>query len=220
MPLRDMLRGAMVIEAESRSMLEPAAARLPAPLRHIMGLVGQALDSVKASTVRAERPSPSEIRRAAQDLAQRSAAPSDIPGFGRVAAFGLETALRSLGVDHLLVSETVATVVFARISRQRLPRIRPQDRAAQIAAELTQRHVAGAAPGTGVALGRDDRERIQLAILAVMIWLLAERPLGEKDEERILLLSVALAQSLAPEFHAAHDQTEVAALLDRAAGMI
>lgn len=221
LPLRDLLRGAMVLEAGSRSLLEPATAHLPAPLRGMLGRVGAALRDVEASAARAERPSLAEIRRAAGDLSSQPTRPADPAVFGRVLAFGLSSALPATGAGHLMASETVAAYVFTRQARRAARSDGSGMAAARIAIDLDQHHVAGAAPGTNVALGQDDRERARVAIVAVMLWLLAERGEEGADEERLLALAVAVARSMQAELLAAFGDAEaLAAALSSSARMI
>ncbi len=218
LPARDILRGVRRALAGPMRLLEPVGARLPEPLQHMLHDLSETVDrgargasgAGTAATVGAALQSP--LFSGSTDATAR---------FAQVAYFGLTQALRKSGRADLVVSETVAGYCFHTAMAQTAPDAPACDKAAAVALAMLGHHTIGHAPGTGLGLDARDSTDSRVAVIAVMLWLLTERPDAAPDEAALLALCHDVALSQATALHAAGDDpAQLAGLLDTYARMI
>ena len=214
-PLRDLLRGVRVATGISEELLRPLGGLLPDTLRRMLHDMLEAADRAGRQATRFEAPEPAEIAAAAAVLATGE---GEMPVLARVLAHGLERALAADAAQHLMISETVATLAL----RSALAGgDGPAARAARAVQALSRAHVAGRVPGTGLVLDEAQRARIDRALVAVMLWLMADRAGTPAEEARLLELSVGLADALSDELGPLlADAEALTQELDQLAGMI
>ncbi len=202
LPLRDIMRGAMALEARTPSRRERAARHRPPALRPLPRSVADAGEGIHAANLAENAPSRADVARAARDIAAWDG-DCDPANFGHVAAHALT---RALGDARLLVSETVAALVFSQVAA----RASGGDKdvaAAELLLALEARHVAGLAPGVEGAVREGDRAQVHVAVTGLILWLMAERPVSPDTEERLLDLSLAVARAIEPETFSAPEET-------------
>jgi hypothetical protein len=225
LPLRDIMRGAMALEADTRSRLEPAKRHIPAGLRRLLSSVADAGEGIHAANLAENAPSRADVARAARDIAAWDS-DCDPANFGHVAAHALT---RALGDARLLVSETVAALVFSQVAA-RASAGDADVAAAELLLALESHHVAGLAPGVEGAVRDEERMQVHVAVTGLILWLMVERPVAPDTEERLLDLSLAVARAIEPDTSAASgdsahrnavaDAAALAPVLRRHAGVI
>ena len=194
-PLRDLLRGAKTAADATEEILEPASKIVPRPVRTVFR---SALEAAEASgrSILSDRLGQHEIDAASRFLAGDEATSGAASAFVRALGYGWDKCLRSDPARHrLLISETVATHAVARFQSSKSGDPVGEMRAAQIIASLQKDRATGRMPGTPVS-SASERKRAHLALVAIALWLLADRPASPAEEDRILELSFALTQAL------------------------
>lgn len=219
------MRGAMALEADTRSRLEPAKRHIPAGLRRLLSSVADAGEGIHAANLAENAPSRADVARAARDIAAWDS-DCDPANFGHVAAHALT---RALGDARLLVSETVAALVFSQVAA-RASAGDADVAAAELLLALESHHVAGLAPGVEGAVRDEERMQVHVAVTGLILWLMVERPVAPDTEERLLDLSLAVARAIEPDTSAASgdsahrnavaDAAALAPVLRRHAGVI
>ncbi len=193
-PLRDLLRGAKTAADATEEMLEPASRIVPRPLRTAFR---SALEAAEASgrSILSDRIGQHEINAASRFLAGNETTAAAASAFVRALGYGWDKCQRSDPARHrLLISETVATHAVARFQSNRGECPTGEMRAAQIIAALQKDRAIGRMPGTPVS-SESETKRAGLALLAIALWLLADRPESPTEEDRILELSFALTSA-------------------------
>ena len=194
-PLRDLLRGAKTAADATEEILEPASRIVPRPLRTMFR---SALEAAEASgkSILADRLGQHEINQASRFISGEDTTSDAASAFVRALGYGWD---KCLGSDparaRLLISETVATRAVARFRSNKIEDPVGEVRAAQIIASLQKDRATGRMPGTPVS-SEAERKRAKLTLIAIALWLLADRPASPADEDRILELSFALANAI------------------------
>ena len=194
-PLRDLLRGAKTAADATEEILEPASRIVPRPLRTVFR---SALEAAEASgkSILSDRLGQHEINAASRFLAGDDTSSGAASAFVRALGYGWEKCLRSDPArNRLLISETVAGHAVARFQSSASEYPSGEMRAAQIIASLQKDRAIGRMPGTPVS-SESERNRANLALIAIALWLLADRPASPTEEDRILELSFALTHAL------------------------
>lgn len=193
-PLRDLLRGAKTAADATEEMLEPASRIVPRPLRTAFR---SALEAAEASgrSILSDRIGQHEINAASRFLAGDETTAAAASAFVRALGYGWDKCQRGDPArNRLLISETVATHAVARFQSNKGECPTGEMRAAQIIAALQKDRAIGRMPGTPVS-SESETNRAGLALLAIALWLLADRPESPTEEDRILELSFALTSA-------------------------
>lgn len=196
LPLRDAARGVGIFTARSRRLLKP---HLPERLRDLAhDVLARAREASEHSPLR-RRPERSDIDAAhallAGDLSMHRGAGS----LALVLAYALERCLGAGDEAAPLVSETVLALVAADVLRPSGEEASAAQRGAHLVTRLMRAPIAGAMPGTPLTLGEADRPRLQAALVAAILWLLAERPAEAAEEDAILELAFGLTDAAMDE---------------------
>ncbi|MEM9048330.1 MAG: hypothetical protein AAGC92_06390 [Pseudomonadota bacterium] len=224
MPLRDALRGLRSAAELSEAVLKPASDLLPAPLRDVLRQTLHQAERVGRRALSAPMPDAPSMARAVDALDGGLEPAAAGNALFPVLVFGLERALSVEDANRLMMSETV-TALAAREAMER-PASGRSERAASLLDALLQANAVAPAPGTGFAMDAETARRAALALFAVCLWLMAERPGATApqagDETRILALCIALCQAVEPQIHALLDEsgTERADALHQLADMV
>lgn len=205
LPVRDLLRGVRKAMEGPRRLFEPMRSVLPRGFGDATGSVASgALRSI--GLTRGPVGHPDELAAAARLAPSIFVTDGDFAAvFARLSYRGLRFVLSRLDRDDLLISETIAAFAFHHAIMQAALGDTASDRAAAVAVALTQHHVVGVAPGTGIGLSEGDITEGRLAIFVVMLWLLIERPKAAADEAALLSLCFDLALSEQAAIDAAQD---------------
>ena len=194
-PLRDLLRGAKTAADATEEILEPASRIVPRPLRTMFR---SALEAVEASgkSILNDRLGQHEINLASRFILGEATTSDAASAFVRALGYGWDKCLSGDPArNRLLISETVATRAVARFRSDKSENSAGELRAAQIIASLQEGRATGRMPGTPV-LSESERRRAHLTLIAIALWLLADRPAFPTEEDRILELSFALTHAL------------------------
>ena len=211
LPLKDALRGLRMTADRSRAAFGPLLALIPGPAGALPRTVDAAASWARSATTRAVRtfdPTAADIT--TSGLAAIAASPEPELLFAEAAYRGLSDALRALGEERFLISQTLAAYAWASLADASN---KGAVRAADLMVAMSEHHVVGPAPGTPLGLGETERSTIRMAAFATMLWLLAERvePLGDEVELRAIAVDMALA--LRQEIEAAGDDPSALAAL-------
>ena len=185
MPLRDALRGMATIVDTAEAVLAPAAHLLPEPLevrlRDAMASVERAGRNLIHPAIESQA-----IAATARFLLGDEESPATAPEAASVFVYAWET-LKELDLaGHFLISETLTADVLSRASDGDSG----ARRAALMTIALRNASVIGPAPGL-VSANAEQRE-ISTGLLAIMVWVLANRPEDVAEERMLLGLSHAL----------------------------
>ena len=211
LPLRDIIRGASVLADTTDNILAPAAGLLPPRVRT---QVGRILNRVRRTGKRLVTSSVTrdQIRIAASFVSgtvqDNAAAECCATVFGNA----WEHLHDAAGTPRHLISETI---LAARLSRMMRPASGPP---AQAAAELIVglRDSSALWPTASLAGIPPDRERtdVDLLLVAIVVWLLTDRPAMLREDEALLDLAFALISAVRQNVLVAiRNRDQLAALL-------
>jgi len=221
LPLRDAVRGVETIAQRSRKMLRPSTARLPGAVRDFAHDVIDGAKRVGERTAFRRHPAHDDIADACALLGGTLPLSRGARPLAAVLAYGLERGLGDGGRSAPLVSETVLALAASEALRGLSEEADGPMRGALLVARLAKAPVAGPVPGTPIAVGADDRERVLRALVASILWLLAERPDDGATEDEILELAMSLTAATMTEIAPMVDDAErLAAELHRLADVI
>ncbi|MEM0908118.1 MAG: hypothetical protein AAGJ94_12180 [Pseudomonadota bacterium] len=192
LPLRDAARGVRSVVHASADALHPTAAVLPPPVRNLIKDALQHADDVREHTPFRKHPEAAEIEAAAVAIRDGGLPLAATGPMAVVLGYGIQVALRRSEGPRLLVRETVLALAATDALRRTESAATESERAAVIAAQLTRAPIAGPPPLRGLLSAPTDEERIARAVIAAVVWLLAERPDDPQDEEKLLSLAIAL----------------------------
>lgn len=193
MPLRDALRGVVTLADATEAMLEPAAQLFPEPLRSrfrdalgSLEQVGKRLIDFPITTDQLEAASRFLVGATKQDAAARTCA--------TVFVYAWEH-LDAASVTHRhLISETIVADRMVRL--RDTTSVLGLDFAAMMLADLRGSTAFGLLPGLTRRVSAEDEAEIDLALVAITIWLLTDRAGTLHDEEKLLDLAVTLTRAL------------------------
>ena len=212
MPIRDALRGVVTLADATEDMLEPASKLLPEPLRSRFHSAMQAFEQVGKRLLHA----PIDMERisdAAQFAQGTTLDKSGVNTAASVIVFAWEH-LNQSRVDHRhLISETIVA--------DRLSRLQPDGGtigfafAASLFLDLRQSSAIGVMPGLTRGITEDEETEVDLALMAIAVWLSSKRADTLEEEEKLLDLSMALVRALQSEAATAfQSQDALAQFLD------
>lgn len=215
MPLRDALRGVATLADATEDMLEPAARLLPEPLRSRFRGALEALEQAGKRLIHA----PIDTRRiahAAEFLAGRTAPDAGAGATASVIVYAWEHLTETRVAHRHLISETI---VADHLARQRAAsERRGTGFAAEVLLDLRASSAIGVLPGLARGISGQEEAEVDLALLAIAVWLVSSRAGTLEEEEKLLDLAIALVRALQPEATAAlADSDALARFLDATA---
>lgn len=221
LPLRDAVRGVETVAKRSRQLLRPSTAHLPGALRDFAHDVIDGAKRVGERTPFRRHPARHDIDDACALLKGEISLHEGARPLAVVLAYGLAQALAAEGRTAPLVSETVLALAASEALRGADAEADGAMRGALLVRRLARASVAGPLPGTPIAIGTRERERQQAALVAAILWLLAERPTEPEGEDEILDLAVSLTGATMGEIvPALEDPERLAGVLHRLADVI
>lgn len=196
MPIRDALRGVVNLADATEDMLEPASKLLPEPLRSRFHTAMQAFEQAGKRLLHA----PINMERisvAAQFARGIAVNKTGVSAAASVIVFAWEH-LNQSRVDHRhLISETIVADRLSRLSSAE------GDTgfafAATLFLDLRQSSAIGVMPGVTRGITSDEETEVDLALMAIAVWLASNRADTLEEEEKLLDLSMALVRALQPE---------------------
>ena len=194
-PLRDLLRGAKTAAEVTEESLAPASNLLPGTLAALFRATLETLEASGRALV-ANPPSAEDIRAASRYLAGIETGLRTIDNFVSVFGSGWDRCVANERPrQRLQFSETIAGLKVAALAGEMGEGRSREFRAARIIVAMRKVHATARVPGTPIMLTAEQRFRANLAMFAVALWLLADRPERHSEEDRILDLSYALTNS-------------------------
>ncbi len=209
-PIRDTLRGVVTIADTTEDLLEPATQLLPAAIRNRFRDALSACENAGKRLVYAPI-DPAHVRRAA-DLVQGLANDREsMESCAAVICHAWEH-LQKTGTEHrFLISETLLAGKLTRLPENASS---PGTTAATLLGMLRNSNVIGLMPGVTSGIAGDGRDATDLALTAIIVWLLSAREGEIAGEEKLLDLSSALIIAVSEDVLEVIDQPdELAALL-------
>lgn len=212
MPLRDALRGVATIADATEDALEPATRLLPGGLRSrfrsALKSIGDAGKGLLSAPI-----DPAHLR-AASEFVRGTRHDHQLAADCAMVIGHAWDHLPVVGPGHRhLISETILASTLRHLGPGAVES--PARRAAHIVQSLRQHAVAGPMPGIGSRRGAGGETDI--ALVAIIVWLLSDRAGGLAEEERLLDLSLALVLALEAEILGAiDDPVRLAPLLQSA----
>lgn len=211
MPVRDILRGLRKTLSGPPKLADPVEAALPLELKDIaQGVARFARAGLDPLTP--PRPGLDRVTQLLGFSADRATA--DL--FADLAYRGLGLVLARQERSDLMVSETLARIAYdsamANAAGDAFHRAR------DLYQNLRDHHVIGAAPGTGLGLEAADTRVIQIALLALLLWMLVARDATPQPEAEVLALCADVAASIFDQ--APREQTDLAQVFETYAAVI
>ncbi len=211
MPVRDILRGLRKTLNGPPKLADSVEAALPAVLRDIaQGVARFARAGLDPQTP----PRPCLDRVAQLHGFDADRATADL--FADLAYRGLEFVLARQERPDLMVSETIARIAYDSAMANTTGDA--FHRAQDLFQNLRDHHVIGAAPGTPLGLTASDNRIIQIALLALLLWMLVERDATPQPEAEVLALCADVAASIFDQ--SPGDQKDLAKIFETYAGAI
>ena len=196
MPIRDALRGVVSLADATEDMLEPASKLLPDPLRNRFHQAMQAFEQAGKRLIHA----PIDMERIAEAARFAQGSGLDKTGVSAAASvivFAWEH-LNQSRVDHRhLISETIVADRLSRLSRTCAET--GFAFTASLFQDLRQSSAIGVMPGLTRGITADEEAEVDLALVAIAIWIASKRADMLEEEEKLLDLSMALVRALQPE---------------------
>ena len=198
-PLRDLLRGAKTAAEVTGESLAPASKLLPGTLASLFRTTLETLEASGRSLV-ANPPSAEDIHAASRYLAGVETIPRTIDNFVSVFGYGWDKCVANERPrQRLQFSETIAGLKVAALAGETGAACDHESHAARVIVAMRDVHATGRVPGTPIMLKAEQRLQANVAMFAVALWLLADRPDDHSEEDRILDLSHALTNSQGSE---------------------
>lgn len=193
MPLRDALRGASTLADATEEMLEPVAQLFPEPLR---SRFKHALDSLEAAGKRLIS-APTDTQQIQEAFRFFSGSESTLDAMEACASVLVHAweHLNDANADHrLLISETIVAGQLSTVRHQKS--ILVPNFGAEVLLALRKSSAIGRMPGLARGITGNDKQDIDLSLLAIAVWLLSSRSKTLAEEEKLLDLSQALVNAL------------------------
>jgi hypothetical protein len=196
MPIRDALRGIVTLADATEDLLEPASRLLPEPLRSRFHDAMQAFEEAGKRLIHA--PIDLDLVNDAAQFAR--GAPLDKTGISAAASvivFAWEHLNQSRVHHRHLMSETIVADRLSRLSSAEGEA--GVAFAASLFLDLRQSSAIGVMPGLTRGITKDEETEVDLALVAIAVWLASKRAETLEEEEKLLDLSMALVRALQPE---------------------
>lgn len=206
MPLRDALRGVATLADATEDMLVPATQLFPEPLRsrfqHALGSleqVGKRLIDFQITEGQLVLASRFLLAEETDGMAARTCA--------TVFVYAWEH-LDEASVTHRhMISETILADLMIRT--REASSLAGVAFAAALLMDIRSSSAFGLLPGLTRRISEKDEKEIDLALLAIAIWLLTGRARTLPEEEKLLDLASALLRALEPDARAAFSSIEL-----------
>lgn len=193
LPLRDILRGAASLAETTDDILAPAAELLPS---HIRSQVGDILKRIRRAGKRLMT-SPvtrDQVVTAAEFVAGVARDVAAAECCATVIGNAWEHLHDAAGTRRHLISETMLAAHLSRMTRQDQPS--PERSAAELIIRLRTSSAFWPAASLGVGPTASERQEVDLALVAIIVWLLTDRPASIREEEILLDLALALVGAI------------------------
>lgn len=185
-PMRDAMRGVANFAEVTEEALEPAAQLLPEPLRAGFEMAIRSIESTGRQLI--DRGLRQDQIISASDFAIGGARDAGSGrDFSSVVCFAWEHLQHATDGPRFLISETI----LASKSAQQSEKGAGTAHTAGLVAVIRKSSAIGRMPGISEGIGSEDRNQIDLALMAIMVWLIATRT--ETLEEEVTLLELAMA---------------------------
>ena len=196
MPLRDALRGAATLADATKEILEPAAKLLPEAMQsrfqHALVSLEKAGKRITHSRIDTD-----QIRSASRFLIAAETDAGAIRDCATVLVHAWEHLSQSSVRHRHLISETI---VSDRLNRTRAASaLSGADFAAAVVTTIRMSSAIGLMPGLARAINADEEIEVDVALLAIAVWLMSTRAGSLDEEEMILDLALALVRALQHE---------------------
>lgn len=191
MPLRDALRGVATLADATEDALEPAAQLLPSPVR---SRFKHALDTLEAAGKRLiNAPTNArQIQNAANFMSGTD--PAALEDCALILVYAWQHLSEASGDHKFLISETIVADHLAAV---RDTSTGPASHfGAEVLVALRQSSAIGRMPGLTRSIAPKEKDGVDLALVAIAVWLLSTRAQTLEEEEKLLDLSQALVSAL------------------------
>ena len=196
MPLRDALRGVVALADATEEMLEPVAQILPEPLRTRFRHTLKSIDKVGKRLI--DFPiTTQKLESASRFLVAQETDTAAAEACATVFAYAWEHLDGSSATHRHMISETIVLDCMVRL-RDKTDLV-GTDFAATLITDLRGSTAFGLLPGLTLRMSAEDEAKIDLALLAIAVWLLTERAGILSEEEKLLDLSTALIRAMHAE---------------------
>ena len=193
MPLRDALRGVATLADATKEVLELATNLLPDPIR---SRFQHALESLEKAGMRLTHGpiDMGQIQSASRFLIAAETDSDAIQACATVFVHAWEH-LDEASISHRhLISETL---VSDRMTRTRAAsELSGADFAAAVITNIRRSSAIGLLPGLARGINAKDEIEVDIALLAIAVWLMSGRADSMTEEEKILDLALALVRAL------------------------
>ncbi|TBN39936.1 hypothetical protein EYE42_09780 [Paracoccus subflavus] len=200
LPLRDILRSAATLADTTDDILAPAAVLLPPPIRTQVGSlvnrVRQAGKRLVTSPVTED-----QIRTAARFVAGSAPDNAAAECCATVIGNAWEHLHDAAGTRRHLISETMLAARLSRMTRGAGQS--PAQSGANLIVRLRDSSALWPTASLGGAPTAAERQEVDLALVAVVVWLLTDRPASLREEEVLLDLALALVGAVRADVLAA-----------------
>ena len=196
MPLRDALRGVATLADATKDILEPASKLLPEEIKlrfqHALASLEKAGQRIAHSPI-----DNGQIRSASRFLVGAETDAGAIRACATVLVHAWEHLSQSSVRHRHLISETIMS---DRLNRTRAASaLSGADFAVAVVTSIRMSSAIGLLPGLARARNADEEIEVDLALLAIAVWLMSTRAGSMEEEEMILDLSLALVRALLNE---------------------
>ncbi|MEO0909392.1 MAG: hypothetical protein AAFX90_18310 [Pseudomonadota bacterium] len=190
MPIRDVRRGFANALSLSETMIGDAKHFFPTPIRKLARSTADRLDQEQRAF---DGLTLDDVRRASEILASGFEKGSE-SAFVSVFARGWDKLQTKFVTRCCFISETM--VVLGLKSTETIHGNDPFERAALLCLNFRESNAIGAIPGFFVSSATENRDKVDLGIFAVLVWLLSSRSSSLVEEEKVLNLAsiIVLAQ--------------------------
>lgn len=191
-PLRDALRGVAGLAEVTEEALEPAARILPEPIQARFRSAVNALENAGRRLLDAPFDR-QHLGEASAFVAGDDMGRTALESCATVICFAWEH-LHDAGLtEHHLISETILARSLARTPSAGG---RGPVRAASLVQAIRVSSAIGRMPGVAGVSSGEEQTAVDVALVAILVWLLAERAQSMAEEARLLDLSFALVSAI------------------------
>ena len=208
--LRDACRGVANLADATEEVLEPAAVLLPGPIRsRFLGALQKIEDQGRRFAIAPV--SADDIALASAFVRHQNDRPDARDACVIVFGYAWEFLNQAAADNRTMISETVLGSTLAKFN---WPNGEPSEHAAHLFLHIGESLAAGRMPGFVGSVGDAEREKNDLTLLAIIVWLLSARGDVISEEEKLLHLSSGLVMAMRDEVVAAlGDAKQLAAIL-------
>jgi hypothetical protein len=208
--LRDACRGVANLADATEEVLETAAVLLPGPIRsRFLGALHKIEDQGRRLAIAPV--SADDIALASAFVRHQNEEPHARDACVIVFGYAWEFLHQSADDNRTMISETVLGGTLAKFTCQTGA---PSAHAAHLFFHIRESLAAGRMPGFVGSVDDSEREKNDLTLLAIIVWLMSARGEVISEEEKLLHLSSGLVMAMRDEIVAAlDDAAQLAAIL-------